>query len=180
MLVTPITDHFYQLTDVFSTELLSSLDIIFDQVDDTWNVIPQTNGSSRLQFGISVNDDLGIRIRNELQPAYSIAEPGVGKLYQNGPQLWYDSDNYINDIHDGDVSPNHCVNIQVYLAAGNANMGTYCYDNNQWHGVPYGRNCGYMLIGPTYIPHGMKHHVSDKRLSLYQGFRNTEIPSDIW
>jgi hypothetical protein len=37
-----------------------------------------------------------------------------------------------------------------------------------------------MLIGPTHIPHGMQHPVTNHRMSLYQGFRNTEVPSDIW
>lgn len=180
MLITPITDNFYQLTDVFSDNTLHILLDICNTDKSTWQAILQTNGSQRLQFGLSINDLPGKSICRELQPAYSLAEPRVGQLYQNGPQLWYDSDNYINEIHDGDVSPNHCVNIQVYLADGDKNMGTYCYDNDQWHGVQYQRNCGYMLIGPTHIPHGMKHHVVDQRLSLYQGFRNTEIPSDIW
>ena len=180
MLITPITDNFYQLTDVFSPSTLDNILRIFDADKDTWSTIPQTNGSKRLQFSLSINDAPGTDIYKELTPAFSTAESTVGRLYQNGPQLWYDSDAYINEIHDGDVSPNHCVNIQVYLANGNENMGTYCYDNDTWHGVPYRYNCGYMLIGPTRIPHGMKHPVAGERLSLYQGFRNTEIPSDIW
>lgn len=180
MFITPITRNFYQLTDVFSTSTMTAILDIFNSDKESWETIPQTNGSQRLQFGLTINDSPGTNIRKELIPAFSTAEPMVGKLYQNGPQLWYDSDAYINEIHDGDVSPNHCVNIQVYLANGNENMGTYCYDNDAWHGVPYRYNCGYMLIGPTRIPHGMKHSVTGERLSLYQGFRNTEIPSDIW
>lgn len=181
MLITKITDNFYQLTDVFSAELLTVLVGVFDQVDDTWNRIPDAGTNVlRLQHSLNINYSPGTDIYRELAPALSIAEVQTGKLYQNGPQLWYDGTGYINTIHDGDVSPNHCVNVQVYLNDGDASMGTWCFDQDAWHQAVYRKNCGYMLIGPTRIPHGMKSPVVDSRLSLYQGFRNTEIPSDIW
>ena len=111
----------------------------------------------------------------------------VGKIYQNVPQLWYDREGYINTIHNGDVSPNHHVNVQIYLCDGNENMSTYCYDKisedsntKAWHTVPYRFNCGYMLLHPTKIPHGMKHRVVDKRMSIYQGFRGTEEENTKW
>ena len=176
-----ITENFYQLTDVFTDKLLAQLIATFDKVDDTWSRISDEGTDVlRLQYSLSINEQLGKDIYQELKDTIAPAESQTGKLYQNGPQLWYDAAGYINTIHDGDVSPNHCVNVQVYLSDGDESMGTCCFDNNAWHQVPYRKNCGYMLIGPTRIPHGMNSPVIDHRMSLYQGFRNTEIPSDIW
>jgi hypothetical protein len=153
----------------------------FNQDRSTWAQISDDNTDvKRQQLSLSVNEYIGQQINEELRKYVRIAEPRVGTLYQNGPQLWYDDNGYINTIHDGDVSPNHCVNVQVYLGDGAENMGTCCYDKGAWHSVPYRANTGYMLIGPTRIPHGMQHPVTDYRMSLYQGFRNTEVPSDIW
>lgn len=176
-----ITDNFYQLTNVFSDELYTQLSKVFDQDRSRWQQISDDNTDvKRQQLSLTVNEYLGKQIHEELRKYVRVAEPRVGPLYQNGPQLWYDNAGYINTIHDGDVSPNHCVNVQVYLSNGAENMGTCCYDQGLWHRVPYRANCGYMLISPTRIPHGMQHPVTGYRMSLYQGFRNTEIPSDIW
>jgi hypothetical protein len=176
-----ITENFYQLTDVFSPNLYQRLVSSFDQDRSVWDQISDDNTDvKRQQLSLSVNEYLGQQIHAELRKYVRIAEPRVGPLYQNGPQLWYDDNGYINTIHDGDVSPNHCVNVQVYLGGGDERMGTCCYDAGAWHSVPYQANTGYMLIGPTRIPHGMQHPVTDHRMSLYQGFRNTETPSDIW
>jgi hypothetical protein len=176
-----LTDNFYQLTDVFSPELYQKLVYTFNQDRSMWSQITDDNTDvKRQQLSLSVNEYLGQQINKELRKYVRTVEPRVGQLYQNGPQLWYDSEGYINTIHDGDVSPNHCVNVQVYLSDGAENMGTCCYDAGAWHTVPYRANCGYMLVGPTRIPHGMQHPVTDYRISLYQGFRNTEVPSDIW
>lgn len=181
MLVTPVTKNFYQLTDVFTPALFGQLQNIFDQDKSIWEFVADDGTDIlRLQYSLSINDSPGTDIYQQLIPIIGLAEPRVGKLYQNGPQLWYDNEGYINTIHDGDVSPNHCVNVQVYLGSGAENMGTCCYDEGAWHSVPYRANCGYMLIGPTLIPHGMQHPVTGHRMSLYQGFRNTEVPSDIW
>ncbi len=180
-MVLKITENFYQLTDVFSIALFDQLVRIFEQDRSAWSTIADANTSVlRQQHSLSVNEDLGKQIYQELKPIVGMAEPQVGQLYQNGPQLWYDGEGYINTIHDGDVSPNHCVNVQVYLSNGDERMGTCCYDQQAWHQVPYRANCGYMLIAPTRIPHGMRHPVVGHRMSLYQGFRNTEVPSDIW
>lgn len=181
-MVVKITENFYQLTDVFTIKLFDQLVRVFEQQDKSqWSCIAdQGTDVLRLQYSLSINEYLGQQINRELRPIVVMAEPAVGQLYQNGPQLWYDNDGYINTIHDGDVSPNHCVNVQVYLSNGDERMGTACYDAGAWHRVPYRANCGYMLIGPTRIPHGMQYPVTDYRMSLYQGFRNTEIPSDIW
>ena len=176
-----ITENFYQLTNVFSSSLYQRLVYSFNQDRSTWAQISDDNTDvKRQQLSLSVNEYIGQQINEELRKYVRIAEPRVGTLYQNGPQLWYDDNGYINTIHDGDVSPNHCVNVQVYLGDGAENMGTCCYDKGAWHSVPYRANTGYMLIGPTRIPHGMQHPVTDYRMSLYQGFRNTEVPSDIW
>jgi hypothetical protein len=186
-----ITERFYQLDNVFSDDLFHQLVSVFDRDTSTW--LKQYDGNSafpRLQFRPEeskettiIYNHLSERIRTELKPIIAYAESVTGsKLYQNNPQLWRDPDGYINTIHDGDVSPNHYVNVQVYLCEGNENMGTYCYDqdNFTWHTVPFRPNCGYMMLHPTRTPHGMRYHVVDKRYSVYQGFRATEIPSDIW
>lgn len=180
-MVIKITENFYQLTDVFTIELFNKLVSVFDQDRSTWSTIADAGTQVlRLQHSLSVNEELGQQINQELKSIINLVESRVGKLYQNGPQLWYDNEGYINTIHDGDVSPNHCVNVQVYLSNGTENMGTCCYDEGAWHQVPYRANTGYMLVNPTKIPHGMKHPVTDYRISLYQGFRNTQVPSDIW
>jgi hypothetical protein len=184
-----VTERFYRLDNVFSDELFHSLTSVFDR--DTANWLKQYDGNSafpRLQFcpdesaeTTALYNQLCDQIRVELTPVIEFAESVTeSKLYQNNPQLWRDPDGYINTIHDGDVSPNHFVNVQIYLSQGNENMGTYCYDQDAWHTVPFRPNCGYMMLYPTRTPHGMKNHVVDKRYSLYQGFRATEIPSDIW
>ena len=181
-MVVKITENFYQLTDVFTVKLFDQLARVFEQEDKShWACITDAGTDVlRLQHSLSINEELGQLINRELRPIVSLAEPQVGQLYQNGPQLWYDNDGYINTIHDGDVSPNHCVNVQVYLSNGDERMGTCCYDAGAWHTVPYRANAGYMLIGPTRIPHGMRYPVTGHRISLYQGFRNTAAPSDIW
>ena len=181
-MVVKITENFYQLTDVFTVKLFDQLARVFEQEDKShWACVADAGTDVlRLQHSLSINEELGQLINRELRPIVDLAEPQVGQLYQNGPQLWYDNDGYINTIHDGDVSPNHCVNVQVYLSNGDERMGTCCYDAGAWHSVPYRANAGYMLIGPTRIPHGMRYPVTGHRISLYQGFRNTETPSDIW
>lgn len=181
MLITPVTDHFYLLTDVFSTQLLDALVDVYSQRNSTWaNIVDDGTDVLRQQYSLNVNDSPGTDIYQELKPAIDLANAHVGQLYQNGPQLWYDSEGYINTIHDGDVSPNHCVNVQVYLNNGDQSMATWCFDQDTWHQAVYGKNCGYMLIAPTRIPHGMRSPVIGERMSLYQGFRNTVVPSDIW
>lgn len=179
MLVTQITTNFYQLTDVFSDNTFTILANAFND-RTSWTRIPQSTVGMRVQSSIEMFEGLGDSIFKEVYPALEIAEKTVGKLYQNGPQLWYDTDQYINAIHDGDVSPNHCVNVQVYLNDGDAGMGTWAFDDGEWHRAEYRKNCGYMLIGPTRVPHGMKSRVVNERMSVYSGYRNTEIPSDIW
>lgn len=191
MLITQVTENFYQFDNVFSNELLNTLLKVFASDRTGWLEIPDGRSplprlQYRPEFDVVDYDQLCTDILQELTPARELAEGLVGKLYPNNLQLWYDPDGYINTIHKGDVSPNHGVNMQVYLTDGNENMGTYCYDRilgesvNKWHTVPYRRNCGYMMFHPTRVPHGMKHHVVDQRISLYQSFRPTEIPSDIW
>lgn len=191
MLITQLTENFYQFDNVFSNELLSTLLKVFESDKTGWLEIPDGRSplprlQYRPEFDIVDYNRLCNDILQELEPARELAEGLVGKLYPNNLQLWYDPNGYINTIHKGDVSPNHGVNIQVYLTDGNENMGTYCYDQilgesvNKWHTVPYRRNCGYMMLYPTRVPHGMKHRVVNERISLYQSFRPTEIPSDIW
>lgn len=191
MLITQVTENFYQLDNVFTDELLTILLGVFDSDRTDWLEIPDGHSPlPRLQYRPESNvvdyDQLLIDTRNTLAAACELAESKVGKLYPNNLQLWYDPDGYINTIHKGDISPNHGVNMQVYLTDGNENMGTYCYDKilnttvNKWHSIPYRRNCGYIMFCPTQIPHGMKHRVVGERMSLYQSFRLTETASNIW
>jgi hypothetical protein len=180
-MVVKITENFYQLDQVFTIDLFNRLVRVFEQDRSSWSTIADANTDVlRLQYSLSINEELGQQINQQLRPIVGLVESRVGTLYQNGPQLWYDGEGYINTIHDGDVSPNHCVNVQVYLSNGAENMGTCCYDEGKWHQVPYRANAGYMLVAPTRIPHGMRNPVVGHRISLYQGFRNTETPSDIW
>lgn len=191
MLITPITENFYQIENALSEQLLTTLLSIFNTDKTDWLPIPDGRSTTaRMQYRPESNlvdyDQLCLEVRNELTPVLDLAKTKMGTLYPNNLQLWYDNDGYINTIHNGDVSPNHQVNVQIYLTDGNTNMGTYCYDEfldrpvNAWHTIPYQRNCGYMMLHPTRIPHGMKHRVVDQRISLYQSFRCTEVPSDIW
>jgi hypothetical protein len=189
-----ISEKFYSIQYPFSNDLMNRILTVFDRDKSTW--LQQPDGKSevpRLQFrpdesreAQMLYDELTVQIHRALLPAIEFAEEKTGtKLYQNNPQFWYDPEGYINTIHDGDVSPNHFVNIQIYLGDGNENMGTYCYDQTSmgfktWMTVPYRQNCGYMMFEPTTTPHGMKHRVVRDRISIYQGFRATEIPSDIW
>lgn len=191
MLITQVTENFYKFDNVFDAELLSRLLAVFDSDRTGWLEIP--DGKSPLprlqyrpEFDVVDYDKLCKDVLEALCPARELAESLVGNLYPNNLQLWYDPNEYINTIHAGDVSPNHGVNMQVYLTDGNENMGTYCYDRipgntvNAWHTIPYRSNCGYMMFYPTRVPHGMKHRVVGERISLYQSFRPTEIPSSIW
>lgn len=191
MLITPITKNFYQISNALSENLLAILSDIFATDKTDWLPIPDGRSAvARMQYRPEFNlvdyAQLGLDVGKELAPALELAKELTGVLYPNNLQLWHDNDGYINTIHNGDVSPNHQVNVQIYLTDGNKNMGTYCYDEfldrpvNAWHSVPYQRNCGYMMLNPTRVPHGMKHHVVGQRASLYQSFRCTEIPSDIW
>lgn len=191
MLITQITENFYQLENVFDDTLLDTLLDVFSSDTTNWLEIPDGRSPlPRLQYRPELDlvdyDALCLDILIALDPARELAESLVGKLYPNNLQLWYDPSGYINTIHNGDVSPNHGVNMQVYLTDGNENMGTYCYDKitgteiNKWHAIPYKRNCGYIMFHPTRVPHGMKHCVVGERISLYQSFRSTETPSDIW
>jgi hypothetical protein len=190
-----VTEKFYRLENVFSDNLLNTILSVYNRDQSTW--IQQTDGKAdalRIQFNPDASsddtvlyNDLSAQIHQELLPVIELAESVTGnQLYQNNPQFWQDHEGYINTIHAGDISPNHFVNVQVYLCDGNTNMGTYCYDRTEsgamaWHSVPFKRNCGYMMLYPTQTPHGMKHRVSGgNRLSLYQGFRSTEHPVEIW
>ena len=191
-----VTEKFYRLDNVFSDELLSEILSIYNRDKSSW--LEQYDGRAtdnalRLQFQPTASEEdtilyntISSKIHAELQPVIELAESVTGqKLYQNNPQFWHDHEGYINTIHAGDVSPNHFVNVQVYLNDGNENMGTYCYDKleagvNAWHTVPFRKNCGYMMLYPTRTPHGMKHRVVGNRLSVYQGFRSTEQPVEIW
>jgi YesN/AraC family two-component response regulator len=172
MLVTKITENFYQLTDVFPEKLLTE---ILNRFNDksTWAQLPDARNNLRLECHLHLTEDkLSQKIYKALRSIIEDIELSTGKLYQNSPQLWYDPNKYISLMHK-DYSPNLTVNMQIYLADGNTNMGTHYVDNDKWYSVPYQRNCGYVLISPTQLTHGMKYPVTDQRLSLYQSFRST-------
>lgn len=170
-----ITDNFYQITNVLSDKLL--LEILTEYNDtSSWIKRPDTLQNIRLECNLSLNNPLSRKIYQELCPIVNSLEI---ELYQNSPQLWLDSNGYCNDVHV-DSSPNLAVNVQIYLTDNEEKIGTYCFDNDQWHSVPYRYNCGYVMIKPTTLLHGMKHTVKHRRLSLYQSFRSTPNAINIW
>jgi hypothetical protein len=92
MLITPVTKNFYQLTDVFTPELFTQLQDIFKQDKSIWEFVADDGTDIlRLQYSLSINNSPGTDIYQQLTPIISLAEPRVGKLYKNGPQLCYDN-----------------------------------------------------------------------------------------
>ena len=178
----PISKNFFQLVDVFESDLLRRLQAEFDQTDH-WQRLTDTDpgGHTRLQLGLDGESALAKAIEQALRPIIDQAEQQLGiTLYQNSPQLWQDPPGYLNEPHQ-DFSPNLVVNIQVYLGDSvTDNIGTCCFDDGVWHRVPYQCNSGYVMFNPTQVHHGMQNPVVDQRRSLYQSYRATEIASDIW
>ncbi len=173
-----ISTNFYKLEHVFSTNLVEE---ILENFKDTshWRTRPDANNINRLELNLNIDNKLTRKISFELYSVIQLAEVVMGKLYPNSPQLWFDHDGYTSELHK-DLSPNLAMNIQVYLEDGIENMGTGCFDNNHWYQVPYKKNFGYMLLYPTKIIHGMNSPVVDSRISVYQSYRSTLKPVDIW
>lgn len=170
-----ITDNFYQIKDALSDELIAETLNRFKNKDN-WKKLPNY-GYDRMECNISLSDTLSNKIYNETTSI--ISNITNIKLYQNSPQLWYDTSGYINKVHK-DISENLQVNIQIYLNDDDdENCGTYCEDGG-WHSVPFKFNTGYVLINPTKIEHGMKFPVKKERLSLYQSYRTTETAKGDW
>jgi len=178
----PVTDNFFHVVNVFKPAMLSRLLDEFN-IADQWEQLTATDpaGHTRLQLGVQLNSPLAHAINEALTYVIKFAENKLTKtLYQNSPQLWKDGPGYLNVPHR-DISPNLTVNIQVYLSDSvDSNIGTWCVENELWHGVPYQCNTGYILFNPTQIEHGMRYPVTDQRLSLYQSYRATEVASEIW
>jgi len=178
----PVTENFFQIIDIFKPAMLARL---IDEFNNTahWEKLTATDptGHTRLQLGIQLNSPLAYAINESLSDVVKFAENKLAKsLYQNSPQLWQDGPGYLNVPHC-DFSPNLTVNIQVYLSDSIDNkIGTWCVENNSWHGVLYQYNTGYVLFNPTQIEHGMRYPVTDQRRSLYQSYRATKIASEIW
>ena len=172
MMISKVSTNFYRLDDVFSDELLTEIDSKFANVID-W----QTREGA---FGIRRESCIeSPKLNEEITPIVNFIEQVIDKkVYSNGSVLWYDYLGYQNGMHT-DLSPNLAVNLQVYLNDGSDNMGTSCFDE-EWHSVPFKKNCGYVLIGPTKIKHGMRYAAEEDRLSLYQSFRDTLKESNIW
>ena len=168
-----ITDNFYQLTDVFDQDTLAEINHYFTNTSK-WITRPQGD-FVRLEQGISILEN---KIHQQLLPFITEAESVLGKLYQNIPQLWLDFPGYVNSMHV-DASTNLSANIQVYLNDDDERMGTHCFDGD-WYSVPYRKNCGYLLLHPTQIEHGMRFPVQTERRSLYQSYRQTEQVSNVW
>lgn len=179
MHVIQVSENFYIVENVLSDELLHKLLQLF-AFKEQWRALTDANFNIRNEYNISMRDPLVSIVNKELEPIRKIAEQRIGaQLYQNAPQVWFDHNGYLSSLHK-DFSPNLTVNIQVYLTDGIEEIGTHCYDNDTWYSVPYRYNCGYMLLKPTEVTHGMKTPVTDQRLSLYQSFRSTVVPVDIW
>lgn len=157
---------------MFSIKLLEELDRSFVNTD-SWRLLTGAAGY-RHEQGIT-----STLLNKEIIPIIEFIEKTINKkIYPNATQLWYDHAGYQNGFHT-DLSPNLAVNLQVYLNDSDSDIGTSCFDD-AWYSVPFKKNSGYILIGPTKIKHGMKSIVKDKRLSLYQSFRDTKEISDIW
>jgi hypothetical protein len=180
MQLIPVSENFIHLVDALEPRLLADLLAEFNSTDH-WERLTTTDlyNHTRLQLGVDgqLSEDVDVALR----PIIDMAEARLGvKLYQNTTQLWLDGPGYLNQPHC-DFSPNLVVNIQVYLADSvTTDIGTCCFDQAEWRQVPYALNQGYILFNPTQIQHGMQRPVQDRRLSLYQSYRATEIASDIW
>lgn len=176
MNIIKLTDDFYQLTDVFDDKLLQQIHNCF-QDKSKFSKLWQGD-FYRLECG---NFDTSTRneVVKQLGPAKQFAENILGKLYGNGPQLWEDSNGYINSPHR-DASINLTANIQVYVLSGDESMGTAIIENGVVTSVPYKYNGGYMLFRPTQIEHGMTSPVIEKRMSVYQSYRSTTQSVNDW
>jgi hypothetical protein len=182
MQLIPVSDNFFRIIDAFTPGMLDRLIDEFATTDN-WERLQNTDqaGHTRLQLGVQLNSPLSQAINHALHTAVELAENKLSlSLYQNSPQLWQDNPGYLNEPHR-DISPNLTVNIQIYLSDSVTDeIGTWCFDQGAWQGVPYQCNSGYIMFNPTRLEHGMKHPVVDQRRSLYQSYRATEIASDIW
>jgi hypothetical protein len=177
-----LVDGFYQLKNVFSESLLKELQGKFSG-SNTWPILTETSklANVRYQLGLSLQDTISKKIKEELAPVIDFAEKEIGiTLYQNSPQLWDDTVGYENQLHF-DRSPNLTVNTQVYLSNSiTEEIGTHCIQYMGWYSVPYKCNHGYIMIDPINIYHGMRSPVPDRRHSLYQSFRSTETFIENW
>lgn len=175
MHITQISEHFFKIDNVLSGSLLNTLQ---DQFKDraNWATLNDAEFKIREECNIPIHSLLAKQIHKELGP---LLEHCKTTLYPNAPQLWFDNTGYLSNIHK-DHSINLTVNVQIYLTNGQDDIGTHCYDNDSWYSVPYKENCGYMLIGPTQILHGMKTPTVGQRLSLYQSYRSTLVPVNDW
>tara|TARA_B110000977_G_scaffold195221_1_gene273270 strand:+ start:656 stop:1186 length:531 start_codon:yes stop_codon:yes gene_type:complete len=169
MNIIKLTDNFYHLVDVFDDTLLQKIHTCFQ--DKTRFSKLFQGDYYRLESG---DFDQAVRtaILEHLQPAQQFAESILGKLYTNNTQLWEDFDGYVNAMHK-DASVNLTANIQVYVLPGDESMGTSIIENEIVTSVPYKYNCGYLLLQPTKIEHGMTSAVVDRRMSVYQSYRST-------
>jgi hypothetical protein len=177
MQIIKITDNFYRLVDVFSDITLQKIHNCF-QDKSSFSKLWQGE-YYRLEAG-QFDQTVSDTIKTELSPAQEFAENMLGeKLYSNNTQLWEDFDGYLNATHK-DSSRNLTANIQVYVLPGDESMGTAIIENGIATSVPYKYNCGYMLIHPTEIEHGMTAPVKDRRMSIYQSYRNTVHSVSEW
>jgi hypothetical protein len=173
MQLTKLHNDFWKIADAFDTETFTSLIQEFKS-KDRWNKIPQ--GSTIRQEGNIKHTNIDAwqqELGNIISKYFST------ECYPNTTQLWYDHEDYLNDLHC-DLSPNLSANVQIYLCDGDINMGTHCNIDSTWCSVPYIANHGYLMFNPTQYEHGMKTPVIDKRMSLYQSFRTTQQESPIW
>jgi len=179
--ITEICKDFYQIDNVFELEFLSDLVQKFDHYK-RWDQLTGTdeNGVIRYQHGLNLNDQVSRGILEGLIPVTGfIIEQTQSRIWQNTPQLWADTPGYLNALHK-DFSPNLSINVQVYLSDGNSNQGTWTQIDDEWYGINYCKNSGYIMFNPTNMVHGMRYPVIDRRMSLYQSFRTTSTASDIW
>jgi len=169
MQIVKITEDFYQLIDVFSND---TLQLIHTKFQDKSKFLKLWQ-SDHYRLEGALGNIAGAIVKKELLQAKTLAETIVSNtLYENETQMWEDFEGYVNAPHK-DASKNLTANIQVYVLPGDESMGTAIIENGIATSVPYKYNCGYMLIHPTEIEHGMTAPVKDRRMSVYQSYRNT-------
>jgi len=168
---------FYHIKDVFTDQQLTELRSLFwdkhtwQELTDEWDNIRH---KKTLNFEVDGLEEIQNFIEGRLQKP----------VYPNSPQLWFDYPSYIDRLHTS-TDPNVHVSAKIYLIhSSNTQQGTYFIDDitdhekrNLYH-IDYVVNTGYVMFGPTQFSHGMRHPVTDHRMSLYQSYRLNSIATN--
>jgi hypothetical protein len=133
MIITPITENGFALSEVFSDDMLQyALNLV-----DTFT-------PDRVEYG---NREIHLITEAPLINAIRQIVPGA-----RGMELWRDNPGYFNPGHFDD--PNAGNVLIVYLGDYETGLGTW-FDDNGHHVTPYKMNTGIKLLNSTKIFHGM-------------------------